>query len=71
MIIDEQNVTVMDDIHVIDMENEDKGSDIIIPDLNSSITIKDINGDYNMSGKLCFIKIEILNSIFTNLLYNI
>jgi len=56
MITDEQNLTVCEDIHVDDnMGNEDKALDIIIPDLNSAMTVKDINGDQDMTGKLNYL----------------
>ncbi|XP_022182078.1 uncharacterized protein LOC111041932 [Myzus persicae] len=49
MITDEQHLTVCEDIHVDDnMGNEDKALDIIIPDLNSAMTVKDINGDQDI-----------------------
>lgn len=57
MITDEQHLTVCEDIHVDDnMGNEDKALDIIIPDLNSAMTVKDINGDQDiMTGKLNYL----------------
>jgi len=54
MITDEQNLTALGNIHVVDIENGSKGSDVIIPDLNSSI-IEDINGDRDISGKLYYL----------------
>jgi len=55
MIKDEQHLTVCEDIHVDNMGNEDKALDIIVPDLNSTITVKDTNGDQDMTGKLNYL----------------
>jgi len=54
VISDEQHLTVCEGIHVDDiMDNEDKALDITIPDFNTSIAIKNVNGDHdNVSGKL-------------------
>lgn len=52
------DITVCKDIHVDDMGNEDndKALDIIIPDLNTSIALDNVNGDHeNISGKLIII----------------
>jgi hypothetical protein len=45
VILDEQNLTVCEDIHVVDMDNVDRGYDFVNADLISVITVKDINGD--------------------------
>jgi hypothetical protein len=42
--------------YVDDMSNEDKALNIIIPDLNTSISINNVNGDHdNISGKLYYL----------------
>ena len=57
MITEGQNLTTMEDINAMEIENENKESNIIIPvpELNSSMTTKDINGDHDISGKLYFL----------------
>ena len=57
MIIEGQNLTALEDINAMEMENENKEPDIIIPvpDLNSSMATKDINGDHDISGKLYYL----------------
>jgi len=55
IITDEQCLTALEDIHVVDIENEIKGSEIIIPGLNSSIANKDVDGNHDISGKLYYI----------------
>lgn len=50
MITDEQNVTPLEDIKVVAIEDQSKGHDII-SDLNGSIIIEDINSDHNISDK--------------------
>jgi hypothetical protein len=55
VILDEQNLTVCEDIHVVDMDNVDRGYDLVNADLISVITVKDINGDQDMTGKLNYL----------------
>jgi hypothetical protein len=37
------------------MDNVDRGYDLVNADLNSAITVKDINGDQDMTGKLNYL----------------
>jgi hypothetical protein len=55
VILDEQNLTVCEDIHVVDMDNVDREYDLVNADLISVITVKDINGDQDMTGKLNYL----------------
>lgn len=57
MIIEGQNLTALEDINAMEMENENKEPDIIIPvpDLNSSMATNNINGDHDISGKLYYL----------------
>ncbi|XP_060868833.1 uncharacterized protein LOC132943759 [Metopolophium dirhodum] len=64
MITEGQNLITMEDINAKEMENENKESDIIIPvpDLNSSMATKDINGDHDISEGQNLITMEDINA---------
>lgn len=52
-----QNLTALADINAMEMEDENKESDVIIPvpDSNSTTTIQYINSDHDISGKLYYL----------------
>lgn len=57
MITERQNLTALEDINAMEMENENKepGIIILVPDSNSTMAIKYINSDHHISGKLYYL----------------